>query len=125
VAKHSDGSDDPRHLPVRRLTFHSATMASSEGKSAERRWVVIAEDGRHVTLGRASDPTETEIREAEQALRAQGLAGWLAVMEGNPYAGVTPRLLEVRMLGVPNTSFKDAAANCIAAIMAHRKRTGG
>ncbi len=60
-------------------------MSAKRGR--ETRWVVIAEDGRFSTLGRASDPTEAEIQAAEDGLRSQGLAGWLAIMEGNPYVG--------------------------------------
>jgi hypothetical protein len=86
----------------------------------ERRWVVLGTDGRYVTLGRASDPSEDEVRSAEQALRTQGLAGWLAVMEGNPYVGAVPRLLEVRPLAAPDIAFADAAAACIRTIAASR-----
>lgn len=84
----------------------------------------MAEDGRYVTLGRASDPSETEILNAEQALVAQGLAGWLAVMQGNPYVGTTPRLMEVRVLGKPKGSFDAAADACVAAILKRRRDVG-
>lgn len=50
----------------------------------ERRWIILGEDGRFTTLARTSDPTEAEIAEVEAAMRAQGVAGWLAVMERNP-----------------------------------------
>jgi hypothetical protein len=100
-------------------------MTSPEERSLERRWVVVGEDGRYVTLGRASDPSETEILEAEKALVAQGLAGWLAVMQGNPHQGVKPRLMEVRTLGTPRSMFHDAAGSCIATIMARRGEAGG
>jgi hypothetical protein len=50
--------------------------------SGERRWVVIAENGGHSTLGRHTDPTEDKIQTSEAALIAQALAGWLAVAEG-------------------------------------------
>jgi len=56
-------------------------MPTKTERSRERRWVVIAPDGRYVTLGRHSDPSELEVQDAENALRAQGLNGWLAVME--------------------------------------------
>jgi hypothetical protein len=100
-------------------------MTSGEERSAERRWIVVAPDGRYVTLGRASDPSETESLEAEKALVAQGLAGWLAVMQGNPYVGAKPRLMEVRAMGTPTTTFEDAASACVNAIMAGRKEKGG
>ena len=99
-------------------------MTSHEERCLERRWVVVGEDGRYVTLGRASDPSETEILDAEKALGAHGLAGWLAVMQGAPYSGVTPRLMVVRTLGTPKSTFQDAAASCIAAIMARRREAG-
>lgn len=79
-----------------------------------------APDGRYVTLARAADPSEAEILGAEAALRRQGLGGWLAVMEGNPYAGPLPTLLEVRALASPAGSFADAAAACLAGIVALR-----
>lgn len=85
----------------------------------ERRWIVLGEDGRHVTLGRHSDPTEAEIAAAGQALAAQGLHGWLAVAEGDYWAkrgSVT--LLMVRPLGTPKAAF-DAA---VAAFEAIRQR---
>lgn len=89
-------------------------------RSRERRWIVLDTAGRFVTLGRASDPSDEEVREAERALKAQGLSGWLAVMEGNPYVGVTPRLLAVRPLADPASSFADAAASCVQAIAERR-----
>lgn len=101
-------------------------MTSDDERSAERRWIVLAEDGRFVTLGRASDPSEQEILEAEAALLRQGLpGGWLAVMQGNPYVGAEPRLMEVRRLREPTISFDQAAGTCVAAIMRRREDVGG
>lgn len=77
--------------------------------AAERRWLILGEDGRHVWLGRATDPSEAEIREAEAGLVRQGLAGWLAVSEGVYYSADRMHLLEVRTLGTPATVFGDAA----------------
>lgn len=51
----------------------------------ERRWIILAEDGRHVTLGRETDPSDEEIARAGDGLRAQGLGGWLVVLEGHYY----------------------------------------
>lgn len=98
-------------------------MVTDEERSTERRWVVVGEDGRYVTLGRASDPTETEILEAEKALLAQGLSGWLAVMQGNPYVGAVPRLMEVRALGKPTAAFEKAADACVEAILSRRRQS--
>ena len=35
----------------------------------ERRWLVIASDGRHATLGRATDPTPEQLEAAATTLR--------------------------------------------------------
>lgn len=86
----------------------------------ERRWIVLSEDGRHVTLGRHSDPTDEDILKAEEALRAQGLTGWIAIMEGNPYVSDAPRLMEVRPLASPRTLFASAAEACLRRIKGER-----
>lgn len=52
-------------------------------RDREHRWIALAEDGRHPTLGRDADPTEAEIDAVEKALAAQGLHGWLAIAEGD------------------------------------------
>lgn len=83
--------------------------------------MVIATDGRYVTLGRQSDPGEDEISVVERALRTQNLSGWLAIMEGDPWVGKPPRLLEVRPLASPASTFSEAADACIARILAKRK----
>lgn len=95
-------------------------MVSETERSRERRWVVVAPDGRYVTLGRHSDPSEEEILAAEKALLSQELSGWLAIMEGNPWVGKAPELLEVRPLASPTTTFAAAAAACVADILAKR-----
>lgn len=100
-------------------------MPTARDRSRERRWVVLGTDGRYVTLGRASDPSEEEVRGAEDALRAQGLAGWLAIMEGNPHVGAVPHLMEVCPLAGPALSFADAAAACIRVITDRRAELAG
>ncbi len=50
--------------------------------AGERRWIILAEDGRHATLGRHTDPFDVEIKAAGASLQTQGLGSWLAVMEG-------------------------------------------
>jgi hypothetical protein len=86
-------------------------MAISTGRDRERRWIMLCTDGRHVTLGRHTDPTAEEVLAAERSLSSNGLAGWLTVMEGNYYArGVRPTLLMVRPLAAPAGAFDDAAA---------------
>lgn len=84
----------------------------------ERRRIVLAEDGRFITLCRATDPTETEIAQAEVVMRAQGVAGWPAVMEGGPWTVARHDLVEARALAGPAGVFADAAA-------AFMRRSGG
>ena len=62
-----------------------------------------------MTLGRHSDPSETEIVEAESGLLRLGVGGWLAIMEGNPYEGPPPSVMMVRPLANPSSAFADAA----------------
>ena len=88
----------------------------------ERRWIVLAEDGRHVTLGRATDPTATEIEAAGTRLQEIGLGGRLAVMQGryhDPAGDV--KLLQVRQLsaarvtwGRAEAAFKDIRTRSLA-----------
>ncbi|MFO0198689.1 MAG: hypothetical protein ACK530_08780 [Alphaproteobacteria bacterium] len=86
------------------MTQHGARQ------EAERRWIVLGTDGRHVSIGRDSDPSPEEIEAAEAALLAQGHGGWLAVTSGE-YWSRRARLdvLEVRRLGAPATAFAEAA----------------
>ncbi len=84
-------------------------MTTEEIQSlGDRRWIVLGEDGRHVTLGRHSDPSLDEIAQAEASLAAQGLAGWLAVMEGAYYQRRKPSLMMVRPLFNPERPFAEA-----------------
>jgi hypothetical protein len=48
------------------------------------------------------------------------LSGWLAIMEGDPWVGSPPRLLEVRPLASPTSNFSEAADACIVKILAKR-----
>lgn len=80
------------------------------GSMGERRWLVIASDGRHVTVGRATDPTPESLDLAASALRVQGLGGWLAVSEGSYYEPSPLRLMMVRLLAeAPGVTWRDAA----------------
>lgn len=86
-----------------------------QDRQQERRCIVLGEDGRFVTLGRASDPTDEEIARAEATMRAQGVAGWVAVMSGNPSSVAGPALVEVRAVADPRWPF-------LAAVKAFRGR---
>ena len=50
--------------------------------ATERRWIILAQHGRHVTMGRAALPSEPEVEAPAAAWVAQGLAGWLATLDG-------------------------------------------
>ena len=67
--------------------------------SSERRWIILAQDGRHVTMGRAASPSEAEVEGAAAALAAKGLAGWLATLDGNYWSRRSVVLAPVQMLG--------------------------
>ena len=89
------------------------------GNARERRWLVLTQDGRHATLGRHSDPTPSELDAASDALRRDGVGGWLAVLDGayyDPMAAGT--LLMVRILAEPALDWPAAAE-----AFAERRRT--
>ena len=44
--------------------------------------MLLAEDGRHSWLGRATDPTAEEIASLEDQLTGLNLGGWIAVVDG-------------------------------------------
>jgi hypothetical protein len=48
----------------------------------EQRWIILATDGRHVTLGRDAAPTVAEVAQAASALTAIALTGWLVRLDG-------------------------------------------
>lgn len=64
----------------------------------ERRWLVVAEDGRHVTLGRHSVPSDDEITQAGRGIDALGLAAWLVISEGGYYNNSKVSLMMVRSI---------------------------
>ena len=82
----------------------------------ERRWLVIASDGRHVTIGRATDPTPEDLEVAGEKLRCLGLAGWLTVSDGSYYGSGLLELLLVRPLSEqPGATWEEARAAFLAA----------
>lgn len=79
-------------------------------QTLEMRWIILATDGRHVTIGRHTDPSESEVQRAGIALAAAGQAGWLAIMKGGYYERLRkPSLMMVRPLGNPQRSWDEAA----------------
>lgn len=76
----------------------------------ERRWIVLDTLGRHVTVGRHSDPSDAELDAARIALEGQGAGGWLAVLEGRYYGRRRVRVRKVLELVPGAVSFDLAAA---------------
>ena len=92
---------------------------SKGSKVVERRWIILAQDGRHVTMGRAAPPSEAEVEAAAAALTAQGFAGWLATLDGNYWSRRRVTLAPVQLLGDDATLDWPAA---ITAFEATRQR---
>ena len=66
----------------------------------EQRWIILATDGRHVTLGRHAAPTEEEVAQAASSLVAIGHAGWLVRLDGDYWSRRSkPVLTPLRSLG--------------------------
>ena len=83
--------------------------------SREKRWIVLATDGRHVTLGRHVDPTLEMIEQVGAELRQIGLGGWLAVTEGRYYEPRDVlRVMLVRPLAEPASDWDGAVAAFMA-----------
>lgn len=82
----------------------------------ERRWAVIALDGRHSWLGRATDPTAEDIAAAEAQLSAQGTSGWVAVVSGDYWSPDPLDVVVVRPLaGAQEAVWPQAWAAFLAA----------
>lgn len=77
---------------------------------------MIASDGRHVTVGRATDPTPEALEAAGERLRGLGLAGWLVVSDGDYHGPGRLDLLLVRPLAeLSGASWEEARAAFLAA----------
>jgi hypothetical protein len=79
-----------------------------EAAALETRWIILGADGRHVSIGRQSDPSADEVMQAEAAMAAQGMRGWLALMKGGYYEQKKPTVIMVRSLRDPENSFDEA-----------------
>lgn len=84
-------------------------MTEMDEANLEIRWIVLGTNGKHVTIGRDTDPTKEEVAVAEAALVAGGLSGWLALMKANYYSRHKPSLSMIRALGNPSSTFDEAA----------------
>ena len=76
----------------------------------EQRWLVVVEDGRHATIGRAFDPSPEELDAAGAALDSEGLAGWLVVSDGDYWGEEPVDLMLVRRLTQRDGSWEAASA---------------
>ena len=74
----------------------------------ERRWLIIAGDGRHVTVGRHTDPSPAEIERAETQLDAMATDGWLVVSEGIYHSDEPITLLMVRRVAGEAGTWEEA-----------------
>jgi hypothetical protein len=76
----------------------------------EKRWIILADDGRHVTIGRHTDPSIEEIDLAAENLKHNGVGGWLAVTEGRYYSRGQLSLMMVREIAAPRSAWDEAVA---------------
>jgi hypothetical protein len=74
----------------------------------EKRWIVLMSDGRHVSIGRHTDPSPSELDAIAANLRQAGAGGWLAVMEGTYYGRRSVELLMVRELVPAEATWEEA-----------------
>lgn len=74
------------------------------------RTIILGDDGRHVTMGRYSLPTDAEVAAAGAALTAQGIGGWLCTLEGEYYGRRKVTLASVREIAAPRHDFASAEA---------------
>jgi len=65
---------------------------------ADTRTIVLAADGRYVTLGRHSEPSDAELAQVTETLAAEGLTAWLATMQGSPFGKRAPKIAVIRAL---------------------------
>ncbi len=65
----------------------NGAQIAARAAAAERRWVILDTLGRHVTVGRHTDPSDAELDAAAVTLAGEGVGGWLAVLEGPTTAG--------------------------------------
>ena len=106
------------------------TGAMSAG--VQQRWIVLGADGRHMSLGRATPPTDMEIIGVSDALTAQGLSGWLARMQGEYYSRQKVTLEPLQRIGISHDADWHAALSAFHAarppsatiVVHHRASTG-
>lgn len=84
----------------------------SGSRARQKTWAIISEDGRHVWMGRNFDPTEEEVARVEKDFADRGLAGWLAIIEGD-YWSLHGKLgfVMVKPLASPTVEFQAATVD--------------
>lgn len=66
---------------------------------SETRWLIVAQDGRHVTMGRAAPPSDDEVMRCAEALVAQGIVGaWFVEMSGQYWSRRRVSLVPIRQI---------------------------
>lgn len=76
--------------------------------SKEKRWLVVADDGHHSTIGIRTDPSPEEILSVGESLDSAGMAAWLVVSDGSYYEEGVVTLLMVRRITNRKGDWADA-----------------
>ncbi len=85
--------------------------STANSEPIERRYLLIAVDGRHTTLGRATEPDQEALDTAAEGLDSLGLAGWYVLSEGRYYSQEDKiSLLPIRRLTSSDGDWNAAAA---------------
>ena len=95
---------------------------AAQGSDFDLRLAVDTADGRHVTVGHDTDPTEEEIDLLSRQVDELGIAAWLAIQAGDyhdPEAAL--ELMEVRRIGRREGNWEQARA----AFLAIRRQMNG
>ena len=82
---------------------------------SHHRWIVLASDGRHTTIGRDTAPDDVEVAAAGAALARIGLTGWLVRLEGDYWSRRNPVVLTLARLWLLTAC---ACMICLAPVMA-------
>ncbi len=71
-------------------------------RMGERRWLLVAECGSHLTVGRHAAPTREELAGIAASLDAAGRAAWLVIAWGVYYGPGRVELEPLRAFGQPS-----------------------
>lgn len=87
------------------------------------RWAILLESGDFNTLGRCAHNEAPPVADADKALAAASLSGWLTVMSKSAYApGPPPSFEMVQPLRHPKVPFDEAVER---SLIKHRSQTAG